>query len=151
VAEHLKDVDLLLKAATRAFEIMPKDPVVMNNYAAALLIHRQRPDEVIKLTLQLFSSNPNSLHAVVNHSAAMLLNDRPKEAEVLLARVSTNNLNRGQMALYNLDLFETYSGLRQYDRAWAISDRIETNLLYPTQQKWFAQARSQLPPKTKPK
>jgi hypothetical protein len=151
VADHLKDVDLLVKAAMRAHDLLPEEAIVSNNYAAALLISRQRPEEAIKLTLPLYAANTNSLYAVVNHSAALLLNDRPKEAEALLSRVRTNGLNRAQIALYNLDLFEAYSSLRQFDRAWAIGDRIETNLLYPPQQKWFAEARMRLPPKPKQK
>jgi predicted Zn-dependent protease len=149
VADRLKDVDLLVKAADRAFHIAPRDPVAINNYAAALLINREKPDEAIKLTLELVTENPNSLYAVVNHSAALLLNDRPREAEVLLERIRTNGLTRAQLALYNLDLFETYCGLQKFKQAWSTSDQIETDFLYPTQQKWLEQKRKQLPPRSK--
>src|SRR5262249_27601987 len=149
VADQLKDTDLLIKAARQAYALKPKDPVVINNYAAALIIRRQDPQEVIKLTLPLFTDNPNSLHAVVNHSAALLLNDRPKEAEALLSRVRTNTLNRAQLALFNLDLFETYFSLHDFDRARQISDQIEADLLYPTQRHWLEQVRQGLPPRSK--
>jgi tetratricopeptide (TPR) repeat protein len=149
VADQLKDVDLLVKAGRRAYELNPNDPAVMNNYAAALIISRQDPQEAIKVTLPFLSQNPNSLHAVVNHSAALLLNDRPKEAEALLDRVRTNNLTADQLALYNFDLFETYVGLRQFDRAWKISDRIEAARLYPTQRRWLEQTLQGLPPRPK--
>jgi hypothetical protein len=86
---------------------------------------------------------------VVNHSAALLLNDRPKEAEALLDRVLTNNLTADQIALYNFDLFETYVSLREFDRAWSVSDRIEPARLYPTQRRWFEQTRQGLPPRPK--
>lgn len=150
VADQLKDVDLLVKSAGRSYALQPGNPVAINNYAASLIISRQNPQEVIKLTLQLFAQNPNSLHAVVNHSAALLLNDRPKEAEALLSRVRTNGLNRAQLALYNLDLFETYLGLGDYDQAWSISDRIETERLYPSQRQWLNSKREKLPPRQKP-
>jgi hypothetical protein len=83
----------------------------------------------------------------VNHSAALLLNDRPKEAEALLARVQTNTLNSAQLALFNLDLFETYYSLHQYDHAWKVSDQIEVNRLYPSQQRWLDRTRQKLPPR----
>lgn len=146
-ADQLKDIDTLVKSAAKAYELRPNDPVAQNNYAASMIIGRRNPQEVIKITLQLYSQNPNSLHAIVNHGAALLLNDRPKEAEVLLARVSTNKLTRAQLALYNLDLFETYYGLRQYDRAWAVSDLIDTDRLYPSQRQWLESVRQQLPPR----
>ena len=150
VADQLKDVDLLVKAATRGYELHPTNPVAVNNYAAALIISRQNPQEVIKLTLELYAQNPNSLHAVVNHSAALLLNDRPKEAEALLSRVQTNGLNRAQLALYNLDLFETYFGLGRYDHAWSVSDRIEASWLYPIQREWLKTALQKMPPRQNP-
>jgi tetratricopeptide (TPR) repeat protein len=146
-ADQLKEVDLMLEAATHAHTLAPNHPVAVNNYAAALLIKRHKPDEAIRLTLQLYLRNPNSLYAVVNHSAALLLNQRPQEAEVLLQRIQTNGLSQAQMALFNLDLFELHFSLRRFEQAWEISDRIEPHLLYPTQQAWFEQARRQMPPR----
>ncbi len=148
-ADGVKDVDLLLRAAARAYELQPRDPRAMNNYAAALIINRKEPEKAIQLTVQLYAQDPNSLYAVVNHSAALLLNDRAKEAEALLSRVSTNHLTASQLALYHLDLFETCVRLRQYDRAWAVSDRIEAERLYPTQRAWLEKARQQLPARDK--
>jgi predicted Zn-dependent protease len=148
-ADLQKNVDLLLKAAAHAYELAPDNPAVINNYAAALIINRKNPEQAIKLTVQLLAAAPDSLHAMVNHSAALLLNDRPKEAEELLSRVKTNGLNRVQLALYNLDLFETYSSLEQYDRAWSVSDHIETDLLYPNQRKWLDLTRQKLPQRQK--
>lgn len=149
VADRLQDVDLLVQAATRAYELRPHDPALINNYAAALIISRQNPQEVVRVTLDLFTRNPNSLHALVNHSAALLLNNRHKEAHALLSRVRTNSLNAAQMALYNLDMFEVYVGLEQYDEAWAIADQIELKRLYPTQRVWFESVRQQMPPRSK--
>lgn len=149
VAERLRDMDLMLKAASHAFEIAPKNPAVINNYAAALIINRQNPAQAIKLTMQLFADHPESLYAVVNHSAALLQNERPKQAEELLSRINTNSLDRTQLNLYHLDLFETYYSLREFDRAWSISDQIDAQLLYPPQQKWLNQTLQKLPPKQK--
>src|SRR5262249_1443054 len=114
-----------------------------------LIITRQNPQEIIRITLPLYSEHPNLLVALVNHSAALLLNGRPKEAEALLKRVPTSTLTPLQMALYNLDLFETYLGLGQYELAWSISDRIDQEHLYPPQRRWLQQARQQLPPRVK--
>lgn len=148
-ADRLRETDLLVKAAQRAYQLSPKEPAVINNYAAALLITRQSPQEAIRLTMQFLSDNPNSLHAIVNHSAALLLNDRPKEAEMLLSRVQTNTLTRAQLAIYHLDLFEVYFRLQQFDLAWTISDRIEIQHLYPSQRQWLETTRRQLPPRQK--
>lgn len=146
VADQLKDVDLLVHAASKGYELNPSNPVAVNNYAAALIISRANPPEAIKLTLELYAQNPNSLHAVVNHSAALLQNGRAQEAEALLGRVRTNGLNRSQLTLYNLDLFEALVALQRYEQARAVSDRIDANLLYPVQRKWLETTREKLPP-----
>lgn len=150
VADRLKDADLLTRAASKGYELSPASPVAANNYAAAMIISRENPHEVIKLTLELYAQNPNSLHAVVNHSAALLQNGRAAEAETLLGRVRTNGLNRVQLALYNLDVFEALLQLQRYEQAWAVSDHIDASLLYPTQQKWLESAREKLPPRETP-
>jgi predicted Zn-dependent protease len=146
VAELLKDVDFMLASARQAYELNPNDPYAVNNYAAALLITRQNPEQAIKLSLPFYSQNPNLLHAVVNHSAALLLNGRPQEAKSLLERIPTNALDRTQLALYNLDLFETYLRLNRFDLARAVSDRIDPDRLYPNQREWLQKARQDLPP-----
>ena len=43
-ADTLKDCDLMLHAARQAYELLPTNPAVMNNYAAVLLILRQSPE-----------------------------------------------------------------------------------------------------------
>ncbi len=144
IADELKQVDLMLAASKRAFELRPLDSVVVNNYAASLIISRQSQEEAIGLTLRLYAQNPRSLAAIVNHSAALLLNHRHREAEFLLKSVNRTHLTRSQTTHYHLDLFELYFGLQQFDQAWAIGSLIETAYLYPPQRQWFDQAWKQL-------
>ncbi len=144
-ADQLKDVDLMLSASSKAYQLNPNDPIIVNNHAAALLISRQQPDEVIKLTLLFVSQNPDSILARINHSAALLLNGRPLEAEKLLKTVNTSELTRSQIAIYNLDLFEMHLALQQYELAWKTRNLIEPQFLYPTQRKWLEEAEKLLP------
>jgi predicted Zn-dependent protease len=148
-SDQLKDVDNLVKSASNAYLLNPNDRVLANNYAAALIITRQKPEEAIRLTLPLISDNPSSVHAVINHSAALLLNGRPKEAEALLNTIATNRLTASQWTLYNLDRFETCLTLHDYDCARSLSDTIDVQYLYPSQRRWLDDARRQLPPRQK--
>ncbi len=136
----------MLRAARRAFQLRPGDPALVNNYAAALLIHRQTPAEILRLTLRARCQNPNSTPALINHSAALLLNERVDEAQALLGSIDTKKLTRTQRSLYHLDLFEVYLKLQRYEDARTVSDWIETQDLYPPQRRWFEHARQQLPP-----
>ncbi len=144
-ADLLKDCDLMLHAARQAYLLLPANPSVMNNYAAALLILRQNPDEAVRLTLQLFAQNPASIVTKINHSAALLLNERASEAEAILKTIRTNTLNRAQLTVYNFDLFETLYRLGRLDQAQAATERIEEEFLYPPQRAWLAKLRKQLP------
>jgi hypothetical protein len=116
----------------------------MNNYAATLLIMRRNPEEAVRLTLQLLAQNPASPVARVNHAAALLLNERVAEAENLLRSVPTNALNRAQISLYNLDLFEMKVRLGHLENAKALLDLIEERYLYPPQREWLTKLRKQL-------
>jgi predicted Zn-dependent protease len=146
-ADELKQVELMLTAAERAFHLRPADPVALSYYVAALLITRQRPEEAVRFTFQLFVQSPRSTLAAVNHGAALLLNERPQEAEALLKNIRTNRFTRAQSSLYHFDLFELYFRLHRYDQAWIMHDRIEPEHLYPSQLGWLKQALLQMPPK----
>ena len=143
-AEQVKDTELMLKSAARAYELNPRDPVASNNYAAALLITRRTPELAIRLTLPFLLQNPRLPHAIVNHGAALLMNGRAREAQPLLEGIPTNVFNRTQLTLYNLDLFDLYLQLGRQDLALATSKRIELDRLYPVQRQWFEKQRQQL-------
>lgn len=55
VAFVRKNPDQLLTAATRLYELNPKDSATINNYAAALVVLRRQPEEAVRLTLQVLT------------------------------------------------------------------------------------------------
>ncbi|MBI4664735.1 MAG: hypothetical protein HY735_38595 [Verrucomicrobia bacterium] len=136
-AEKLRQPDLMVSAGARAFELRPNDPVVANNYAAALLIQRQKPEAAVGLTLFVLTRFPHSLPAVVNHAAALLRNERVQEAEALLKRVKTGQLSESQRALYHLNRFEICVKRERYEEAWLRSGLIDLRHLYSPQVRWF--------------
>ena len=150
-AMALKRSDLMVRAAGEAYKLQPTSRTVINNYAAALLIHRQNPEEAIRLTLQLYAQIPSSLPARVNHGAALLFNGRPAEAAALLKTVQTNLLSREQVAMLNLDLLEIQFRLGHLDQARAINESIQEDLLYPSQREWLNKLRQQISETAAPK
>ena len=144
-AYELKQPDLMSTAAARAYELQPGNAVAANNYAAALLVNRERTEEAIKLTLQLAGRFPNSPAARINHGLALLLNRRTAEAETLLNSIEPEKLNASEATSLFLGLFEAYFNERQYDKARAAGDRIEVKYLFPNQLKWLEEALGQLP------
>lgn len=144
-ANALKDSDLMLTAITRAYELHPHDPLVMNNYAATLLIHRTRPDEVIKLTVQLYGRNPRSVAAKINHAFALLLNKRVADALALLEPIVPEQLLPAHATMLYLGLFEGYLEEGRFEQARRAADQVRVEHLYPKQREWFEHARSRLP------
>ena len=144
-AYELKQPDLMSTAAARAYELQPGNAIAANNYAAALLVNRERTEEAIKLTLQLAGRFPNSPAARINHGLALLLNRRTAEAETLLNSIEPEKLNASEATSLFLGLFEAYFNERQYDKARAAGDRIDVKYLFPNQLKWLEEALGQLP------
>ncbi len=143
-AFEIRDPLLLLKAATKSSELQPDNIVALNNYAAALLVNRARPQEAVKLTLVLISRLPDSPAAKFNHAVALLLNRRTDEADALLSRVNLKALTPREQASFHLARFEVSLNREEYDRSRELGERIEVKHLFPNQVKWLQEARRQL-------
>lgn len=144
IAYARKDALMLFKAASRAYALRPENPICQNNYAASLLISRQRPDEAVKLTMALLSRNPALLASRINHSYALAMNRRFDEAEVALKTVDIAQLSPLDLTMYYFIAFEVHAARGQLQRARQDSSQVNTNLLFPSQVQWLEQARSVL-------
>lgn len=144
-ADLRKDAVRMRDAAARAYALRPEDPVVMNNYAASLLILREQPELAARLTLAMLSRHPGTLEPVVNHAAALLLNRRVDEADRLLRRVEASRLSPQQSTLFYLDRFEVELEQGAFAEARLSASRVRVEDLYPPQRIWFTNALGRLP------
>src|SRR5262249_50548985 len=117
VAFELKDDELLLDSITKAFQLAPTNLEVMQNYAATLLLARQKPEEALKYTFELKQKFPNQPAARLNYAAALLQNKRYDEAEQTLHSISQNSLADAEKAQYNLVSFEILIHRKRYNEA----------------------------------
>jgi hypothetical protein len=151
-AYETKQVDPMLQAAAKAYYLKPDDWMTMNNYAAALLVARQQPQEAIKLTMQLLTSLPASappkiaMAFKINHSLALLLNQRAAEAEAILKTIPENSLMPMEANAYYLAWFELSCHRQQWEQARQMSQRLDPNFLFPNQRLWLDKMRKQMPP-----
>ncbi len=134
----------LMEAASNCWRLRPNDPVAINNYAAALLIFRQRPEEAIALTLRLARDYPRSVDMQMNHAAALALNDRVEEADQVLQRINPSELTSELASQYYLTKFEIYWKSKRLDLARTTAARIDQTLLYPVQAAWLTNIVQQL-------
>lgn len=144
VACALKQADNALRAATALYELIPDDPVTVNNYAGVLLTLRQRPDEAIKLTMLLVAKLPGSLEARINHSLALILNERTPEARTLLQTIDPDHVPATYLTAYYQTWLEVYLKQHDFERARQASERINTNQLFPCEIQWLNAARKQI-------
>jgi len=146
-AVQLKDGEWVLKAAEHGYQNNPQEVVRMNRYAAALMANRVRPEEAVKLTVQLVSRYPDSPAAMINHALALLMNNRGAEARRQLERVKPNELNPFESCGYHLAMFEVYLDEKDYSRAWEENEKIDRQILFPAQAKWLQNRTKEMPPR----
>jgi len=128
-----QDPAALVHAARQAYELQPDNILFTSNYAAALLISRQDPDQALKLTLTVLARLPNSLVAHVNRAFALILNQRFDEAEEVLNRLAPASLDARERTVYHLGLAEACAGRRQFQEVDRHLRDVEPGFLFPNQ------------------
>mgnify|MGYP002630472297 CR=1 FL=1 len=133
------DADGMLTAATEWNLLEPNNPEAMQNYAAALLIHRTKGAEAVRLTWLLRSWVPNSQPAAINHAAALNLVGRYTESETLFSQMATNRLTQSQRAVVQLNRLALDLQFNHLEDAQARIKTIHPSVLYAPQRDWLSQ------------
>ncbi|MCS1411045.1 MAG: hypothetical protein M2R45_04240 [Verrucomicrobia subdivision 3 bacterium] len=143
-AYKLKRADLILDAAKRMMDLDPSNVLSINNFAAALLVRRDKPEEAIGYTLQLYNRDPSVPGFVLNHALALLQNGRQQEAERLFRSLNPNQMRTELLTSLGLGWFELYFLQGNREKAErALLDINETHL-FPEQKDWLEQAKRML-------
>jgi tetratricopeptide (TPR) repeat protein len=150
VACALKKADDALGAATTLHKLWPEDLVTMNNYAGVLLTLRQRPDEAIKITMMLAAKLPRSIEVRINHSLALLLNERTPEARDMLQSIDPSQLPAKYVTAFYQAWLEVYLKERDFVQASKAIEKIDANQLFPCEVQWLKEARLQIAAGTVP-
>lgn len=136
-ANASRNADALLKAATKAYALAPEDRINQNNYAAALLTYRDKPDETCRLTLRIYQATPNSVPAMINHAAALTVSHRYDEAEAILARLKLDKLSEEELTNYHFNWFELAMVRKDFPRAKSELEKIDRRFLFGPQTQWL--------------
>ena len=136
-ADRARDENTLSYAAKRAYELDPKNSVMANNQASALLIGRRQPGEAVALTSQLRRERPGNVLIAINHASALLVNQRAEEAREILTAIQPDRLTRAEAAQYQFACFELWWQLGKATLAWEAYDKLERSTLFPEQERWL--------------
>lgn len=127
--------DPLLKAAHKAHSRFPKNLPLANDYAAALLIRRQEPAEAVHLTMEVVKVLPSPA-VKINHSIALIRNNRTSEASDLLNSIQVDSLSHEERSFWHLARFELEVVAGNVSAARQAVAEIDLKLLFPEQKSW---------------
>lgn len=135
------DIERMMAAAERAFALSPDNAIIVNNYAAALIMMRQRPAEAVKLTVKKLALDPNDVGANLNHCLALLQNKRVSEARAVLVRFDPAKLQGVYRTVYYLADFEANYLEGKRSASLEAAQQVEARFLKPPQARWFEETR----------
>jgi predicted Zn-dependent protease len=145
-AFDLKDSELLVSALAGAYKLRPEDLMIINNYAAALLLTREHSAEALRLTAIGIQKEPSNPSLRINHAVALLQNNREAEAEALLGNLDPAGLSADYLAAFHLARFEVCLHQKRFEEAARESEQIDLQHLLPPEKSWLQQALRQLEP-----
>jgi hypothetical protein len=137
-ANEMKQADLLLTASSNAFRLQPNSTVGAHNYAAALLVNHVRPEEAVRLTLDVLTSRPGSYSAMINHSLALVANHRLDDAQKLLQTIPVGRLGQEEASSFYLTRLQLEAERRQTAQLQETARRINLSDLFPAERQFVA-------------
>ena len=143
-AYEARQAEQLLAASEKVYQLQPDDSSA-TNFAAALMMLRERASEAAQLTLQVYQHAPQSRLARVNHALALVQNGRLEEGEQLLKTVSPEDLSDSARSVLQFVWFQCHRQAGRTTAARAAADLIDVRHLFPPQVQWLEQARAELP------
>ena len=145
----LRDETLLLSSAKEVHTLLSTNWQAQYAYAAAMLTLRVQPNDALKLTQEIVRQKPDHIGAKINHSLALIQTGRAQEAQALLKGLDAAKLDPIQAnALYEAQ-FELYLALREFGLALQVGARLNRNLMFPSEAKWYDRELKQISPPKK--
>lgn len=139
-----QDQDRLMEAATRLYELEPNQRIARFNYAAALLVRRERPAEALRILFDLRQTMTPNLYNELNYSLALVRNGRFDEAREILAPINAAALTDAERPSYHLCQMELFLATGDTNRAAAAIKNIDPGGFFPCQSQWLEETTAAL-------
>jgi hypothetical protein len=145
-AYETKDPNLLVSSMASAYKLRPDDFTVINNFAAALLSTRQRPEQALQLTSRVLEKAPLIAAAKINHCLALLQNEKFTEAGTVLSTMNAPGLTGQELTYYHLAALEIDLRGNRVESARQHLDQIDLQYLFTTERQWLEKQRETINP-----
>lgn len=136
-AQRRREIDEMQRGSEKLVELLPENPTAQMIRLVVLLGSRSQPGEALAVSLKLLSRGIDSPAMQINHSMALLLNNRVGEAAQILATVSVLDLNAADLNSWLVAQVECHARLGRHREAVDASKGADASLLMPPQEKWF--------------
>lgn len=143
-AFELRQPDLVVAAMTSAYWLRSDDPLMIRNYAAALLAAGQRQDEALRLTSQLMELSPADPGNQIHHALALLQNNRTGDAAAVLQRIIPDQLDDGDQSGYYFATLKLRLAQGRYQEAFRALAYVQVKDLLPAEIQQLELARARL-------
>jgi predicted Zn-dependent protease len=137
-AYEARQGDIILEASEQLHLMQPTNAVAANNFAAALLTKRVRPDEALKITEGLYRRFSRSPAVRINQASALIRNARLDEAFPVLQSLEGVEMSESEMTFTRLAWFEYFDARGESERALVEARKVEKRFLFQDQQEWLA-------------
>ncbi len=143
-AFEIRQPHLVVAAMTAAYWLRSEDPLVIKNYATALLAAGQRPDEALRLSSLLMQTLPAEPGHPICHALALLQNERPAEAAAVLERLAPDQLADDVRSEYYFAMLKLRVAQGRYAEARQALAPIQLRDLLPAEVQQLELARAKL-------
>lgn len=132
-AYESRQVEVLIEASKRLYQLRPNDAQVANNYAAALLLAGGNKGEAVQVTLEVLNRLPESVPARINRAQALIQAGRSEEAGPLLGGLNLSQLDPSSRTALSFTRFLYHQALGQKAEALQAAGEVEAKFLFPVQ------------------
>ena len=143
-AFHDNNSEILLKAATEAYQRWPGDETIAGAYAAALVLTRKDPETALGITRKLTKKKRESKVLQLTQAMGLVQTHKWSEAALALTRLEDDGEpsdDNEYKTLVKLTRFEYLAGSGATARAAEMAKEIKPADLPQAQRAWFNEAR----------
>jgi predicted Zn-dependent protease len=137
-AEAKKDTHLMRRIAERSYQLTPRDPGAIANYAAMLVMCDEQLPRAIELSAHCLKMDPSSIPAKVNYAAALINAESFGAADLILREIDEAALTSAARNQLRFIKLKRAFKLRDQTEITRLASLLDKAALYSIQVGWLS-------------